>query len=139
MIILDTNVISEPLRPAPDPVVLEWLDEQHIETVYLTSITVAELRFGIAALPRGKRRDRLEEDFERRILSLFADRILPFDAAATHAYAQIRAAAKTAGRPIGVADSLIAAIAAHHGCAIATRDVAPFELAGLDVVNPWQR
>lgn len=139
MIILDTNVISEPLRPTPDRMVLEWLDEQHIETVYLTSITVGELRFGIAALPRGKRRNRLEEDFERRILSLFGDRILPFDEAVTHAYAQIRAAAKTAGRAIGVADCLIAAIAVHHGCAVATRDVAPFQSAGLDVVNPWLR
>jgi predicted nucleic acid-binding protein len=139
MVILDTNVISEPLKPAGDPAVLEWLDQQEIDTLYLTTITVAELRFGIAALPWGKRKRRLEEDFEKHILSHFEDRILPFDVAATVAYARIRAKAKADGKAIGVADGFIAAIAAQHGFAVATRDTSPFEAAGIPVVNPWKK
>ena len=137
MIILDTNVVSEPLRPTGDSRVLDWLDQQDIGTLYLTAVTVAELRFGIAALPLGKRRQRLEEEFERRILSLFAGRVLPFEEAVTPAYAEIRAKARSAGKAIGVADAFIAAIAAHHGFTIATRDIAPFKFAGISFINPW--
>ncbi len=137
MIILDTNVISEPLRLTGDPAVLSWLDQQDIETLYLTAVTVAELRFGITALPSGKRRQRLEDEFERRILSLFEGRVLPFDEAVTIAYAEIRAKARSTGKAIGVADAFIAAIGAHHGLTIATRDVAPFKFAGIPVINPW--
>ena len=139
MIIVDTNVISEPLRATGNTTVLNWLDQQEIETLYLTAITVAELRFGIAALPSGKRRRRLEEDFEDRILSLFHGRVLAFDEVATPAYARIRAKAKSAGKAIGVTDALIAAIAVHHGFSVATRDVSPFEAAGIRVINPWNR
>jgi len=137
MIILDTNVISEPLRPNGDPSVLNWLDQQDIETLFLTAVTVGELRFGIAALPSGRRRHRLEDEFERHILSLFEGRVLPFDESVTTAYAEIRAKARSTGKAIGVADAFIAAIAAHHGFTIATRDVAPFEFAGIPVINPW--
>jgi predicted nucleic acid-binding protein len=133
MIILDTNVISEPLRATGDTAVLTWLDQQDIETLYLTAITVAELRFGIAALPSGKKRYRLEDEFEQHILSLFEGRVLPFDESVTTAYAEIRAKA----RSIGKADAFIAAIAAHHGFTIATRDVSPFKFAGIPVINPW--
>jgi len=139
MIIVDTNVISEPLRAAGNSAVLNWLDQQEIETLFLTAITVAELRFGIAALPSGKRRRRLEEDFEDRILSLFHGRVLAFDEAATTAYARIRAKAKSAGRAIGITDAFIAAIAVHHGFSVATRDVSPFEAAGIRVINPWNQ
>jgi len=138
MIILDTNVISEPLRPTGDAAVLAWLDHQDIETLYLTTITIAELRFGIAALPSGKRRSRLEEDFENGILSLFIGRILAFDEAATITYARIRSKARSTGKAIGVTDAFIAAIAAHHEFAVATRDVSPFEVAGVRVINPWK-
>lgn len=138
MVILDTYVISEPLKPAGDPAVLEWLDQQDIETLYLTAVTVAELRFGIAVLPLGRRKRRLEEEFEQRILSLFKGRILPFDEAATVTYARIRAKAKAKGESIGVADGFIAAIAAHHGFSVATRDTLPFEAAGVGVINPWK-
>jgi hypothetical protein len=137
MIILDTNVISEPLKPKGDPAVLGWLDQQDIETLYLTAITLAELRFGIAALPLGHKKRRLEKDFEERILSLFEHRILPFNEASTVAYARVRAKAKTEGKAIGVTDGFIAAIAAQHGFVVATRDVAPFEAAGVRVINPW--
>lgn len=139
MIILDTNVISEPLRPLPDAALLKWLDQQEIETLYLTSITVAELRFGIASLPAGKRKRRLEQDFDERILSLFTQRVLAFDEDATPEYARIRSKAKTSGRPIGVTDAFIAAIAAHQGFSVATRDVSPFETAGIHVINPWKK
>lgn len=137
MVILDTNVISEPLKPAGDLKVLTWLDQQDIATLYLTAITVAELRFGIAALPQGAKRKRLQEDFEETILSLFIGRILPFDEESTYVYATIRASAKVAGRAIGVADGFIAAVAMQHGFTIATRDASPFEAAGLTVINPW--
>jgi hypothetical protein len=139
MVILDTNVISEPLKSAGDPAVLGWLDQQDIETLYLTAVTVAELRFGIAALPLGSRKRRLEEEFEQRILSLFKGRILPFDEPATVAYARIRAKAKIDGNAIGIADGFIAAIAAHHGFTVATRDTSPFEAAGIGVINPWEQ
>jgi hypothetical protein len=139
MVILDTNVISEPLKPTGDPVVLDWLDQQDIETLYMTAVTVAELRFGIAALPLGSRKRRLQEDFEQRILSLFKGRILPFGEDATVTYARIRAKAKADGNAIGVADAFIAAIAAQHGFAVATRDTSPFEAAGVAVINPWKK
>jgi hypothetical protein len=137
MIILDTNAISEPLRATGDPAVLTWLDQQDVETLYLTAITVAELRFGIAVLPSGKKRQRLEDEFEQHILSLFEGRILPFDEAVTTTYAEIRAKAKSTGKAIGMADAFIAAIAVHHGFTIATRDVSPFKFAGIPVINPW--
>jgi hypothetical protein len=137
MIVLDTNVISEPLRPAGEVAVLTWLDQQDVETLYLTAVTVAELRFGIAALPLGKRRGRLEEDFEERILSLFTGRILPFDEDAAIPYARIRSEARSKRKAIGITDAFIAAIAAHHGFTVATRDVAPFKAAGIPVINPW--
>jgi predicted nucleic acid-binding protein len=137
MIILDTNVVSEPLKPSGNSAVLEWLDEQDIETLYLTAITVAELRFGIAALPLGKRKHRLEEDFEKGILALFKGIILPFDEEATVAYARIRAKAKAEGKAIGITDGFIAAIAMQHNFAVATRDVSPFVAAGVSVIDPW--
>ena len=138
MVILDTNVVSEPLKPAGDPNVLAWLDQQDIETLYLTAITVAELRFGIAALPLGAKKRRLQEDFEETILSLFSGRVLPFEEESTYPYAKLRAEAKAAGKAIAVTDGFIAAIALQHGFAVATRDTSPFEAAGLTVINPWE-
>ncbi|MFY8092812.1 MAG: type II toxin-antitoxin system VapC family toxin [Niveispirillum sp.] len=137
MILLDTNVISEPFRTTASPAVLAWLDAQLAETLYLSTITLAEIRFGIAALPDGKRRSVLKQRFEERILPAFADRILSFDMAATISYAAIRTRAKAAGLAIGVADGYIAAIAAARGLAVATRDDGPFRAAGLTVINPW--
>jgi predicted nucleic acid-binding protein len=137
MIVLDTNVISEPLRPTGNPVVLAWLDRQDIETLFLAAISLAELRHGIAALPPGRRRKQLAEALEERILPLFGPRILPFDSAAASAYAEVRSRAHRAGKAVGTADSYIAATVAARGFAIATRDTSPFEAAGLNVVNPW--
>ena len=137
MILLDTNVISEPLKLTADVAVLNWLDAQMIETLYLSTISLAELRFGIAALSPGKRRDTLHTSFEQRILPLFAGRILPFDAAASEAYAVLRARARAQGKAIAPADGYIAATAISHGLMVATRDTGPFEAAGLKVINPW--
>ena len=137
MILLDTNVVSEPLKSSGDMNVLAWIDAQIIETLYLSTISLAELRFGIAVLPDGKRRETLHSSLERRVLPLFAGRILPFDDAASQAYATLRARARAAGQAIAPADGYIAAIAATHGFAVATRDTSPFEAADLSVINPW--
>jgi predicted nucleic acid-binding protein len=137
LIVLDTNVVSEPLRPAADPAVLAWLDLQDIQTLYLTTISLAELRHGIAVLPGGRRRSRLAAELEERIIPLFDGRILGFDIAASSAYAEIRVRTRKAGKTLGAADSYIAATVAAHGFAIATRDTAPFEAAGIPVIDPW--
>lgn len=137
MILLDTNVVSEPLKAAGNTNVLAWMDAQIIESLYLSTISLAELRFGIAALPEGKRRDMLHSSLEQRILPLFAGRILGFDELASQSYATLRARARAAGQTIAPEDGYIAAIAATHGFSVATRDTAPFEAAGLAVINPW--
>jgi predicted nucleic acid-binding protein len=137
MILLDTNVVSEPLKPAGDVGVLRWLDAQAIETLYLSTISLAELRYGIESLAPGKRRDTLRSSLEQRLLPLFTGRILPFDAAASEAYATLRARARAQGKAIGLADGYIAATAAIHSLTVATRDTGPFEAAGLAVINPW--
>jgi predicted nucleic acid-binding protein len=138
VIVLDTNVASEPLRPMPDVAVLAWLDEQSIETLFLTTISLAELRFGVAALPEGRRKQGLGIALQTRIVALFGPRLLAFDSAAADAYAAIRSRAKSAGKAIGATDGYIAATAAARGFAVATRDTEPFEAAGLRVINPWK-
>ncbi|ABL71273.1 type II toxin-antitoxin system VapC family toxin [Paracoccus denitrificans] len=137
MILLDTNVVSEPMREAPNPGVIGWIDDQAIETLHLSAITVAEVRFGIAVLPDGKRKARLQSRFETEILPLFADRILPFDLAASEAFAALMAHARDKSAAIGKADGYIAAIAAAHRLTVATRDTAPFLAAGVTVIDPW--
>ncbi|MBZ9797969.1 type II toxin-antitoxin system VapC family toxin [Mesorhizobium sp. ES1-4] len=138
MILIDTNVISEPWRPAPDPRVIGWIDAQAVETLYLSAITLAELRFGIAAMPSGKRRTILHDRLEQDALPLFAGRILPFDLDASRAYANLMVQARAAGKAIGNADGYIAATAVAHGLTVATRDTDPFAAAGLSTVNPWE-
>lgn len=138
MILLDTNVMSEPLRQAPNPRVIAWIDAQPMETLFLSAITVAELRAGVTLLPAGKRRAGLQENLEKRVLPLFAGRVLPFDLASTQAYAALMAKACGAGLAVATADGYIAAIAAANGFAVATRDTSAFEAAGTVVINPWQ-
>jgi toxin FitB len=137
MILLDTNVLSEPLRPAPEARVLAWLNAQGIETLYVSTITVAELRFGIAAMPTGKRKTILSGRFESEVLPLFSDRILVFDLEAASAYAALMARARQLGESISTADGYIAATAMAKEFAVATRDESPFRAAGLKVINPW--
>ncbi|MBX7432559.1 type II toxin-antitoxin system VapC family toxin [Mycobacterium sp. Y57] len=139
MILVDTNVISEPLRKAPDPVVVDWIDAQPLETLYLSAVTVAELRFGVACLPTGKRRDRLHESMESRVLPLFIGRVLSFDLAASQAYADTMSRARSAGLAIGTADGYIAATAAANRMAVATCDTVAFAAAGIPVIDPWHQ
>lgn len=138
MILLDTNVISEPLRPTPDARVIAWLDAQPMETLYLSAVTVAELRAGVALLPPGKRMTELRASLEQRVIPLFAGRVLPFDLSCTRAYAELTAKSRAAGSAVATADAYIAAIAAANGFTVATRDTAPFDAAGVDFVNPWK-
>lgn len=138
MILLDTNVVSEPLRPAPDARVIEWIDAQPLETLFLSVITVAELRAGVAQLPAGKRRTGLQQNLEKRVLPLFAGRVLAFDLACTPAYAELMVRTRSAGLAIATADGYIAAIAAANGFTVATRETGAFEAAGSAVINPWK-
>ena len=138
MILLDTNVISEPLRQTPDGRVIAWIDAQPMETLFLSVITVAELRAGVALLPAGKRRSGLHENLEKRVLPLFAGRVLPLDLACTQAYAALMAKSRSIGLAIATADAYVAAIAAANGFAVASRDILPFKAAGASVINPWQ-
>ena len=137
MIILDTNVISEPLRPHPQNSVVRWLNAQSIETLYLTTITLAEVRLGIALLPGGHRKDVLQQRFEGEVVTAFGNRILSFDAEASTHYAHLRARARRRGRSLGDFDALIASIAALHGFTVATRDTSPFESMDVPVLDPF--
>jgi len=137
VILLDTNVVSEPLKPRPDAAVMEWLDTQIIDTLFLPAIGLAELLFGIAVLPEGKRRSELGTQIDQRVLTAFKGRILPFDTAAAAAHSQLRARARRLGLAIPIVDGYIAAIAIAHGFSVATRDAGPFLSAGLPVIDPW--
>ena len=137
MILLDTKVISEPLKGAGDASVLAWIDAQIMETLYLCTFSLAELRFGIAVLPAGRRRQGLQDSLEQRVLPLFVGRLLDFDDAASRTYASLRARARKTGNAIAPADGYIAAIAVTRGFTVATRDTAPFVAAGLKVIDPW--
>ena len=136
MIVLDTNVVSEAMKPSPDAAVQAWLNEQTAETLYLTSVTLAELMFGIAALPAGKRKSFLTQTLDG-LVGLFRGRILPFDTDAARHYDQLATTAKKAGRGFPTPDGYIAAIAASRHFEVASRDTSPFEAAGVRVTNPW--
>jgi hypothetical protein len=138
VIILDTNVVSEPMRPRGDPAVLAWLDQQAADILYLTTTSLAELLVGVASLPAGKRRRGLDAALADILADLFGPRILPFDETAAKAYAPLVARARAAGRSISMADGQIAAIALTRGFAIATRDTAPFAAVGVPIINPWR-
>ena len=138
MILLDTNVVSEPLRPQPETQVLAWLDAQSVETLYLSTIGLSELLLGVEVLPPGRRRSTLAAALGAQIGGLFGARIIAFDVDAAEACAQLTARVRSRGLAISVADAQIAAIAATHGLTVATRDEAPFRAAGLRIVNPWK-
>jgi predicted nucleic acid-binding protein len=137
MIILDTNVVSEPLRPRPNPEVLNWLDRQAAETLYLTTISVAELWLGIELLPAGKRRTQLQELMSTDVLPLFGNRVLTFDESAAVALARVAAKAQSAGNRIDFADCAIAAIAQSRKFMLATRNTRDFKGTDVDLINPW--
>jgi predicted nucleic acid-binding protein len=137
MILLDTNVVSEPMRTKPDRNVLAWLDAQAAESLYLTTISLAELLLGIASLPTGKRRKALAAALEKQIVALFGERVVPFDISGAETYPGIVTRARRHGHLIAVADAQIAAIAASRRFIVATRDEAPFQAAGIPIINPW--
>ena len=137
MIVLDTNVLSEPLKLRPDPKVLAWLDAQAAETLYMSTISYAELRFGVLKMPDGKRRNDLAAQIERA-MELFKDRMLEFNVKAAEQLAQIGARCKEIGKPATAPDAYIAAIAAANGFSVATRNVDHFKHTGVRVINPWE-
>jgi toxin FitB len=136
MIILDTNVVSEPLKPKPDAAVLAWLDRQAPETLYLSTITLAELQAGIEILPAGKRRKGLHEA-TTELVAQFEGRVLSFDQESAHAFGRVYAATQAAGNPIHFGDCAIAAITIRRGFTLATRSVRDYKGAGIELINPW--
>ncbi len=137
MLVIYTNVTSELMRPAPTPSVAAWIAERDAAEMYLTAISEAQLRFGVAILPAGRRRNALEDAMRRWLDLGFAERILPFESAAARAYAEIAAGPRQAGRPIGEADRQIAAISRTRGAVLVTRNVRDFQGTGVEVVDPW--
>lgn len=137
MILLDTNVVSEPMKPAPDPAVLRWLDRQASESLYLSATSLAELLVGVARLPSGRRKRGLDAALTGLLRELFGKRILPFDSLAAEQFAKLVPLAASRGTPIAFADATIAAIAAAHRFTVATRDGAIFRAAGIAVIDPW--
>jgi predicted nucleic acid-binding protein len=137
MILLDTNVISEALRPVPEPAVLDWLRSFRRRELWTCSVVLAELFSGVDLMPAGKRRQLLREKMGQLVSMLFAGRILNFDLAAARAYGPILATRQAIGRPIEEFEAQIAAIAAVHGATLATRNVTDFENCGIKLVNPW--
>ena len=138
MIVLDTNVLSELIKAAPSPRVVEWCNSYPEAELYLTSITQAEILVGIELLPRGRRRTGIEQAAEASFREDFEERILPFDSDAAREFAGIVGARRRRGHPITQADAQIAAIARACGAAIATRNTRDFEYCGVKVMNPWE-
>jgi predicted nucleic acid-binding protein len=137
MILLDTNVISELMRPSPAPAVERWVGGQLAASLFISAVTEAELRYGLALLPDSHRRRQLAAQAETMLATDFAGRILPFDSAAAAAYADIAAARRFAGRPISQADAQIAAISRSRGASLATRNVVDFVDCGVEIIDPW--
>ena len=137
MFVLDTNVVSELMSDRADPSVLAWIDAQPTDDLFVTAVTEAEIRVGIAALPVGRRRLALDVAAALLLGGFFAGRVLAFDSEAAREYAAVVAERNAVGRPIGAFDGLIAAIVRSMGASVVTRDVGGFEGLGIEIVNPW--
>jgi toxin FitB len=137
VIVLDTNVLSEALKPAPSAIVLRWLAAQEPSTVFTTTITQAELLYGVEALPPGKRRTQLRAAIEKMLAQEFEGRILPFDGNAAREFGRIAVSRDAGGRPISQLDAMIASIARSHQAAVATRKTGDFERCGIKLIDPW--
>ena len=137
MIILDTNLVSEPLKPSPHPGVVHWLNAQEPATLFITSINLAELLAGVETMPQGKRRDALAQALSSQVNALFEGRVLHFDTRAAQCFAACLAGAQAQGNPVGFADCAIAAIAKSHGFVVAPRNVRDFQGTGVELINPW--
>jgi len=139
MIVLDTSILSELIKPTPDANVERWVADQPVASLFISAITEAELRYGIAILPVGKRRTILCDTIAAILEIEFRGQILPFDSGAAIHFAEIASHRRKLGRPIMQADAQIAAIALSRGAALATRNQADFEACGLTIINPWNR
>jgi toxin FitB len=137
MIVLDTNVLSETLRPVPSDIVRGWFHAQERTGLFVTTVTQAEILYGVETLPAGKRKVRLSQAVDN-VFSEFEDRILPFDQQSARAYAKLMTLRSKLGLPISQLDAMIAAISLSNGAAIATRDAAGFEHCGVELINPWE-
>ncbi len=137
MIVLDTNVVSELMRPSPDAAVLTWINSQAADTLWLNSVVVSELLYGIARLPDGKRKVELAQAVHGMLAEDFAQRVLTFDLEAAVVYADLVAMRERQGQPVDVADAQIAAICVAQGATLATRNTKHFDSLGLTLVNPW--
>ena len=135
--LLDTNVVSELIRKSPAPAVVNWVSDHPLEDLFLSAVSEAELRYGAAILPAGRRRDTLLLKIDAMLHDAFDDRVLPFDSDAARPYGNIAAVRRSAGRPVAPADCQIAAIAASRGMAVATRNVRDFEDMGIEILDPW--
>ena len=136
-VLLDTNVVSELIRKSPNPAVEAWAASYALEDLFFSTIGEAEMRYGVAIMPAGRRRRALETDIERVLRKAFDDRILPFDRRAACAYAEIAAARRSAGRPIESTDGYIAAIAHSRNMPVATRNVRDFDGLNVEIIDPW--
>jgi toxin FitB len=138
MILVDTNVVAEMMRGLPDPAVVAWLNAQDATALFFSTISIAEIAYGLRIMPQGKRRRLLEQGFERVLAEAFAGRILVFDEAAAHRYGEIMGRRKEIGRPLKLLDGQIASIARANGFAVATRNVRDFIECGVEVINPFE-
>ena len=136
-LLLDTNVVSELMRKSPDPAVEAWFAGRPVVDLFFSAVGEAELRYGAAIMPEGRRRNTLVADIDAVLRAAFENRILPFDRDEARMYAAIASMRRSAGRPVAPPDCQIAAIARSHGMAVATRNVRDFEDMGIDVINPW--
>lgn len=139
MLLIDTNIISELWKPNPNKNVIAWLDDQDANTLYLSVITIAELKFGIAAMPEGHKKATLHHRFNEEVLPIFDGRIKEVDIEVAQTYADLMALARSTGKVVGIADGYIAATAATHHLTVVTRDISPFEAVEVDFINPFNQ
>ena len=137
MILLDTNVVSEMMRATPEPAVLRWMNGHPSSLVHLSTVSIAEITYGIRILPEGRRRHDLQHRFDRFVTTAFSERLIDFDREAALQYGEIMASRREIGRPMNVVDGQIAAVARSRGCALATRNTTDFEDCDLELIDPW--
>lgn len=137
MIILDTNIISELMKSSPATTVIDWLDQQQTDLLHVTTITIAEIQYGLQSLPNGQRRKALESAFENTILEAFAHRVMPFDDNAAIHYGRIMSARKKSGQPLSILDGQIASIANAQQATLATRNIRDFLNCSIQLINPF--
>jgi predicted nucleic acid-binding protein len=138
MVILDTNVVTELMKPAAEPAVIAWMNRQEASGLFLTTVSIGEILYGIRILPQGKRRLQLEQGFEAILSDAFTGRVLAFDEGAARHYGDVMGRRRELGRPLGVPDGQIASIARSNRYAVATRNVRDFVECGVEIINPFE-